>query len=798
MTRAILLLILVFLKYFDLTISFGEEPRHYTVIPSPDDPCNETEQCLTLSQFANNSTEYLGINVMLHFVQGEHIIESTILIDNLNTFNMSSCDRNVTIVCNQSWTNFELSNMSVVHVSGLTFIGCTGNKFVNISQFVPEDSQFIGHKDINGTALELIETSATFVRTELSHNYGSRTTSLYCHSESDESNLSESDLDIVIFVVKKIENIEVIPTVGGAIVSTHSSVTIIESMFEGNSAQAGGAIFAELQSNITIINSTFVGNKATRLQSHQYNIVYCYFGGGVLYSDSDSSIVIHNSILVHNTAYWLGGVMATSHNDKVLETINYKGFTAYHHGGVLFNGNHSSITITDSEFANNSANYRGGVLDLFNADHSNITIANSKFTNNSADYDGGVLGLFYSYHLSVIITNSEFTGNRVQGDGGTMVALYIQNTKITISYSNFTNNSAIRGGIVTCREMYSSSMGILASRFVNNKACESGGVLNTWYTNVSVTQSTFLDNKASDGGTMHIKGGAVTVNYSQFHHNTANFGGVLWTRQANIISHNTSLSHNTAYTDGGVLFAQDSTAILIGANFSHNKADNNGGTMYNDKAVTSLFNCKFNHNTAGNDGGVMRSYQGTIDISESEYRSNSANNEGGVFHTDQTILTVNQTTFTDSKAKDGGVIWTDQGVLKINQCYFVENNASAGGVMWAEQATVNADRVKITSNYANVGVVYVLESNTDWSSILYSKNVGSLYAFGGAVTIRNNSILVQNIQPRYMHHLLKEGGTITAVQSEVKFEGSSLLSKGHAECGGALKAIESKIHIHGM
>ena len=105
--------------------------------------------------------------------------------------------------------------------------------------------------------------------------------------------------------------------------------------------------------------------------------------------------------------------------------------------------------------------------------------------------------------------------------------------------------------------------------------------------------------------------------------------------------------------------------------------------------------------------------------------------------------------------------------------------------------------MKITSNYANVGVVYVLESNTDWSSIMYSKNVGSLYAFGGAVTIRNNSILVQNIQPRYMHHLLKEGGTITAVQSEVKFEGSSLLSKGHAECGGALKAIESKIHVHG-
>ena len=42
---------------------------------------------------------------------------------------------------------------------------------------------------------------------------------------------------------------------GGAILSTKSSVTIIESVFEGNSAEAGGAIFCTLQASITIINS---------------------------------------------------------------------------------------------------------------------------------------------------------------------------------------------------------------------------------------------------------------------------------------------------------------------------------------------------------------------------------------------------------------------------------------------------------------------------------------------------------------------------------------------------------------
>ena len=79
---------------------------------------------------------------------------------------------------------------------------------------------------------------------------------------------------------------------------------------------------------------------------------------------------------------------------------------------------------------------------------------------------------------------------------------------------------------------------------------------------------------------------------------------------------------------------------------------------------------------------------------------------------------------------------------------------------------------------------------------MYSDNVGSLYSFGGAVNIRNSSNLINNTQPKGSHPPLKEG-TITAIQSEIRFDGNSLLTKGRAECGGALRAIESKVHVHG-
>ena len=855
MARVAFLLILLLVAQ---TIISCEASVHYTVISSPDDPCNETdlEKCLTISQFANNSNDYLMMNTTLHFLPGKQHLDSMILVENVNTLYMSSRDGNVTIVCNHSSPKFEFHNVSVVHISGLTIIGCAGNKFTNINQLILEDSQFIGHKDIKGTALELYETFATFTQTEFNHNYGSNVISLLC--ENNKGRYAHQDF---VYSYYNNEDTEVSAMAGGAIVSTHSNVTIIDSTFEGNSAQAGGAIFAELQSNITIINSTFVGNQATSLQSHQY----CYTGGGVLYSDSGSSVVVHNSTFEHNTAHWLGGVMATGrsthiiiisnaayHFGRVLSSGKYSSITitnsefignsANYFGGVLdlSNADHSSITITDSEFANNIANYSGGVLDMSNADHSSITITDSEFTNNSANSFCGVLSIINADHSSITITDSEFTNNSANSFCGVLSIINADHSSITITDSEFTNNSAnYFGGVLFLIDNKQLNMTITNSEFTGNKAYQGyGGVISVLdqtfthieyhniiitisscnFTNnsasrggvvyhygvhnnvsIAIVASMFVNNKAkSHGGTMYIHRGKFNISSSQFHHNVAHFGGVLWARQANISSHNTNLSHNRAYTDGGVLFSQESTAEIIGANFNHNRADNNGGTMYIDKTMTSITDCKFNHNTAGNDGGVMRSYLSIIDIqSESEYRNNSANSEGGVFHIGQTILTINQTSFTNSKAKDGGVIWTDQGVLKIIQSYFADNNASAGGVMWAEQTTVNTDGVNIMFNYANMGVVYLLESNSDWSGIWYSDNIGSLYALGGAITIENNSNFINNTQPISRHPLLKEGGAITAIQNEIKFNGKCLLSKGRAECGGALKAIESKVHVHG-
>ena len=458
----------------------------------------------------------------------------------------------------------------------------------------------------------------------------------------------------------------------------------------------------------------------------------------------------------------------------------------------------TKITISYCNFSNNST-IRGGFVSCSevsrDAAHNNtIGIMESTFMNNRAHHSGGVLNTFDTY---VTITQSAFVDNKAVSEGGTM---HIHGGIVTINSSQFYHNIASFGGVLWAKQANINSHDTNLSQ---NRATTDGGVLYTQKSTTMIAGANFNHNRADTyGGVLYATQQSTTViNGANFSHNTANtyHGEVLYAdKQSTTEITGADLSHSRAGTDGGVLYAvQQSRTVITGAIFNHNRADNNGGTMYiTDGATTSITHCMFNHNTAGNDGGVIQSYSSKIKISESECLSNIANNEGGVFSIDQTHLTIDQTSFTDSKARDGGVIWIDQGVVTINHSYFSANNASAGGVMWAEQTIINADSVNITCNHANIGVVYLIESTSAWSSFLYSDNVGSLYAFGSAITIRNNSNLINNTHPSY-RRLIKGGGAITAIQSEIRFDGNSLLTKGRAETGGALKAVESKVHICG-
>jgi CSLREA domain-containing protein len=135
-------------------------------------------------------------------------------------------------------------------------------------------------------------------------------------------------------------------------------------------------------------------------------------GGGI---DNDSgTVTVTNSTFANNTANFYGGGIATSHGGTMTVTNStFTDNTATQYGGGIYNLN-ATLTVTNSTFFDNHAdNSGGGIYNKFGASPGRLTVTNSTFADNSAQYGGGI------YNMSVLtVTNSTFANNTAAQSGG--------------------------------------------------------------------------------------------------------------------------------------------------------------------------------------------------------------------------------------------------------------------------------------------------------------------------------------------------------------------------------------------
>ena len=274
----------------------GQSTTYYYVKPSSSNSYPTDEPCFTLQQLANSTNKLKNSSIELIFLPGNHHLDLELSIIGTNTVSMHSnithslSGDTVVINCNHSG-KFKFERLNAVSVVSLTFIECNGSKAMGVPQFVIEDSSFIG-----GAALEFFQTSATLVRSTFYHNSGKKShyvTNLRNHLQ-----------------------------VGGAIVATaRSNITVLDSIFEENSAELGGAIFIDLGSHFIIINTSFSENSVYDTEYERNFWIWisgCKRGGGVLYGDSGVTITIHDSQFTNNTALQgrlCGGVVLIVSNE---------------------------------------------------------------------------------------------------------------------------------------------------------------------------------------------------------------------------------------------------------------------------------------------------------------------------------------------------------------------------------------------------------------------------------------------------------------------------------------------------
>ena len=238
----------------------------------------------------------------------------------------------------------------------------------------------------------------------------------------------------------------------------------------------------------------------------------------------------------------------------------------------------ASATLERVMIENAYSNGYGGAV---YAKPSLLNIIDSVFRGNAARDDYG--GAVYAGN-DVFVTGSTFIGNRAGGMGGGIYA----NDSAYVYHSYFADNySGSYGGAVVA---YDVNMTVQDSEFVRNRASEKGGALYSEApATMSITRSTFEENAASDGGAVWFRrGGTTEIVDSSFSGNVATDssgrGGAVYV-PSNLSISGSTFTDNSAASGGAVASVEGRpvNVNVVNSTFDSNTANvasGRGGAIY--------------------------------------------------------------------------------------------------------------------------------------------------------------------------------------------------------------------------
>ncbi len=470
-------------------------------------------------------------------------------------------------------------------------------------------------------------------------------------------------------------------TSGGA-VGTFGTLNINNAVFMNNSAKArGGAVYLSNSNDVyttrivNISNSTFEGNQST--------------AGGVI------------GVYASNTDLTEGGIVEIENcnfnkNKAVNLTDNPEKDDIF--GGVIFNSRKGSVTITNSNFTENSAEYEGGVI--YTAGESTTTVTDSTFKNNTVTQEKGRGGVLSIHSASIEFDGATFEGNSALSNGGALYVSYTTastiNSSVKVNNSEFNGNtSGGNGGAIyaTEHEVEDDKLALTVknTEFKNNQAIGYGGAVYTtakvdsYMKDVDFTANKAgIPDKKTYGGAIYMTSGSgLEVDTATFTENEASYcgGGIALHSSSELIVNNITADSNKASSSAGFLYGNNSRIIIYDSTIKNNTAGVNGGAMafYNATTVTA-YGATIEGNTAGGTGGAIYSYQNLTEVMlhSCAFKNNeAAENGGAVYLSNEGILNMFNTEAVGNKADKGGFLYeTTTGTEATLRGIVVEGNSA--------------------------------------------------------------------------------------------------------------------------
>jgi predicted outer membrane repeat protein len=347
----------------------------------------------------------------------------------------------------------------------------------------------------------------------------------------------------------------------GAGVYAEGIVTITDSTFTYNVAYSGngGAIYVADAVSVTISDSVFgdpnddfSGNVASDNGGDVY-----VTGGGAL-----GDLSISNSQFYDAQAS-RGGSIAAICAASVISGVTIRGAEADGErmdgdgAGLFFNddsgcGADYTVTVTNSSFLNNDADYQGGAIsdgqDDSESPLTEVIVSGSYFYQNEADL-GAAINLDGT---TLTLSDSTFIENHAVDEGGALELC--NNEAVTVTGSRFVGNTSENSGGAIQQNCETGNLTIESNKFERNTAGDQGGAIRvqTGASGTSITRNTFTRNSAEQGGAVSINDGEVD--------------SYLWS-----ISRNT-FTKNYATLNGGALhMALDDSGNVVTPNVKKNR-----------------------------------------------------------------------------------------------------------------------------------------------------------------------------------------------------------------------------------
>ena len=624
-----------------LAIAYSS-PEVYHIKHSENDECPK-QPCLTLNEFTDYLKDHSSFTKLeLVFLYGNHTLDKALIFNgnssqsqysnNLSLSIYSHESSCINIICETLDARFEIHSLSNANISGLSFIGCSGNKFDSVRDLVLEDVEFIGHAIGNKSTLTMVFSTAVINRSKF---YGDKRKISYTEAPSNGKVVTVRNSNITFIscefnqesiYIGQITKMHTSPDSEEQNFKYEASITIIDSNFTNTNSSCGGAVYAT-NAIVNLERSWFSNSMATER-------------GGAIYANK-SVVTITESHFDDNMAAYGGVITAVA----------------------------SDLKISSSSFVNNTAsrNY-GGVAYIVS---SRVNIYGSHFDSNTAKIFGGVI--YARICIPFVINMSSFSRNKVLTRiGGNALRLYnmidavICNCKFvdiipSINHQDNTSEFASEAHVTMKEALYITDSTVLLHSVTLSGCCVS---LYSYNSNVTISGDTSFTNilNQKPGGT-----GALTAflsiiylkDHCSFKLNIATNGGAIHATESKIyVLGDLTIANNNATESGGGLYLYRSELNHIGEShleISSNKAKTKGGGVH---AISSSIIAFYN-----NDGS---------DNTTLTFINNMASKGGGIY------LEANAKLYIIKK----GLKYTHQ--IQTYAMNFIQNYADFGGAIYVD------------------------------------------------------------------------------------------------------------------